>query len=361
VPQPWLTVVIPTYNEAANIGPLLAALRQTLGTIPVEYVVVDDASKDGTPEAAAAAAPDARVIVRRDERGLATAVVRGLREATGTYVAVMDADFQHPPSAVLAMLEKALDEDADLVIGSRYAAGGSQGNFGPVRRLISWGAGTIGRLALPPVRRFKLTDPMSGLFLVRRDKVDVDSLRPSGYKILLEILGRAPLERVTEAGYVFQDRRGGESKLGAGVMGQYLAHAVRLGIDHPENRRMAKFALVGMTGVVVNLALLWLLHGRLGLHDLVAVPIAVEASILSNFLLNDRFTFHDRQRGHAMKRLLQFNTVSLLALLVNLAAYTILAKGIGLHYLLAEAIAIVVAFGANYMGNLQWTYRPERV
>lgn len=356
---PWLSVVIPTYNEAANIGPLLTALRAALGSVPVEFVVVDDNSKDGTPEAARAALPEARVIVRKDERGLATAVVRGLREAAGTYVAVMDADFQHPPSAVLAMLEKALDEDADLVIGSRYADGGSQGNFGPVRRLISWGAGTIGRVALPPVRRFKLTDPMSGLFLVRRDKVDADALRPAGYKILLEILGRAPLERVVEVGYVFQDRRGGESKLGAGVMGQYLAHAVRLGIDHPDNRRMAKFALVGLTGVLVNLAILWALHGQLGLHDLVAVPIAVEASILSNFLLNDRFTFKDRQRGHVAQRLAQFNVVSLVALVVNLAAYTVLAKGLGVHYLVAEAVAIVVAFGANYAGNLHWTYGLE--
>lgn len=357
--QPWLSVVIPTYNEAANIGPLLTALRESLGSIPVEFVVVDDNSKDGTPQAARTALPEARVIVRTEERGLATAVVRGLREATGTYVAVMDADFQHPPSAVLAMLEKALDEDADLVIGSRYATGGSQGNFGPVRRMISWGAGTIGRLALPPVRRFNLTDPMSGLFLVRRDKVDPDRLRPHGYKILLEVLGRSALERVVEVGYVFQDRRGGESKLGAGVMWQYLTHAVVLGADHPDNRRMFKFALVGLTGVVVNLALLWLLHGRLGLNDLVAVPIAVEASILSNFFLNDRFTFKDRQRGHVAQRFLQFNIVSLLALVVNLVAYTILAKGMGVHYLVAEFIAIVVAFGVNYAGNMHWTYGLE--
>lgn len=356
---PWLSVVIPTYNEAANIGPLLTALKATMGTIPVEYVVVDDDSRDGTPAAAAAAAPEARVIVRTDEKGLATAVVRGMREAKGTYVAVMDADFQHPPAAVLSMLEKALDEDADLVIGSRYAAGGSQGNFGPARRAISWGAGLIGRLALPPVRRFGLTDPMSGLFLVRRDKVDADALRPAGYKILLEVLGRSPLERVVEVGYQFQDRRGGESKLGAGVMWQYLTHAVGLGLAHPDNRRMGRFALVGLTGVVVNLAILWLLHGRLGLHDLIAVPIAVEASILSNFLLNDRFTFQDRQRGHMARRLLQFNLVSLTALVVNLVAYTIFNEGMGIHYLAAEALAIVVAFGANYAGNLHWTYGLE--
>lgn len=351
---PLLSVVVPTYNEEANIGPLLAALRDSLAGIPYEAIVVDDASKDATADNARAFG--ARVIVRRDERGLATAVVRGLREARGTYVAVMDADFQHPPATVRALLEKAQADDADLVIGSRYAPGGSEGSFGPLRRTISWGAATIGKLALPPIRKFGVTDPMSGLFLVRRAAVDADALRPHGYKILLEILGRTPLERVAEVPFTFAERRGGESKLGAGVMVQYVRHMAVLGYGHPENRRAASFAFVGLTGIVVNLTLLWLLHGQLGLHDLVAVPIAVEASILSNFLLNDRFTFKDRRHDHVLQRLAKFNTVSLLALLINVAAYTILARGLGLHYLLAEFIAILVAFGANYMGNLHWTY-----
>lgn len=354
--QPWLSVVVPTYNEAANIGPLLTALRQVLGGVGHEIVVVDDDSRDATAANARAAAPDARVIVRKGERGLATAVVRGLREATGTYVAVMDADFQHPPEAVLAMLDKALATDADLVVGSRYAKGGSEGNFGPLRRLMSHGAAAIGKAALPPLRRFKVTDPMSGLFLVRRDRVDPDALRPHGYKILLEILGRVPLERVAEVPYTFQDRRGGESKLGAGVVKDYLKHVGELGRDHPENRRLVKFGLVGLSGVVVNLALLYALHGVAGLPDLLAVAIAVEASILSNFLLNDRFTFGDRKHGNPARRLAQFNAVSLVALVVNLLAYTVLAKGMGVHYLVAEAVAILVAFGANYTGNLHWTY-----
>lgn len=354
--QPWLSVVVPTYNEAANIGPLLTQLRQVLGDVTHEIIVVDDDSKDATAANARAAAPDARVVVRKGERGLATAVVRGLREATGVYVAVMDADFQHPPEAVLRMLDKALSLDADLVVGSRYAKGGSEGNFGPFRRLLSHGAATIGKAALPPLRRFKVTDPMSGLFLVRRDRVDPDALRPHGYKILLEILGRAPLQRVAEVPYTFQDRRGGDSKLGAGVIGDYLRHVGGLAVDHPENRRLVKFGLVGLSGVVVNLLLLYVLHGRLGLHDLVAVPIAVETSILTNFLLNDRFTFHDRQHGHVLRRLAKFNAVSLVALLVNLVTYTLLAKGMGMHYLVAEAVAILVAFGANYTGNLHWTY-----
>ncbi len=351
---PLLSVVIPTYNEEANIGPLLRALRDSLVGIPYEAVIVDDASKDAT--AANARAEDARVIVRRDERGLATAVVRGMREAQGMYVAVMDADFQHPPETIRALLEKAMAERADLAIGSRYAAGGSQGNFGPIRRTISWGASLIGKVALPPIRKFGVTDPMSGLFLVRREAVDCDALRPHGYKILLEILGRCPLQRVVEVGYTFQDRRGGESKLGAGVMVQYVQHVALLGRDHPENRRAVKFAIVGLTGVLVNLGILWLLHGQLGLHDLVAVPIAVELSILSNFFFNDRFTFHDRRHDHFLERLAKFNAVSLLALAINFTAYALLTRGFGMDYLVAQLIAIVVAFGANYLGNVHWTY-----
>lgn len=351
---PLLSVVIPTYNEAANIGPLLVALRQALGEVPYEALVVDDDSKDAT--AVNARAEGARAIVRKGERGLATAVVRGIREAKGAYVAVMDADFQHPPEAVARLLEKARADDADVVIGSRYAAGGSEGNFGLIRRTISGGASLIGKLALPPIRKFKVTDPMSGLFLVRRAAVDCDLLRPQGYKILLEILGRVPVRKVSEVGYTFQDRRGGESKLGAGVMAQYVTHVARLGLDHPENHRAARFALVGLSGVLVNLAVLFLLHGQLGLHDLVAVPIAVELSILSNFLLNDRFTFHDRRHNHVVERLLKFNAVSLIALAINFVAYALLTRGFGVHYLVAQLIAIVVAFGANYLGNLHWTY-----
>lgn len=351
---PLLSVVIPTYNEAANIGPLLQALRASLPGVDYEALVVDDDSKDAT--AASARAEGARVIVRTAERGLATAVVRGLREARGTYVAVMDADFQHPPETVRRLLEKAMAEGADLAIGSRYAEGGSEGSFGPVRRTISWGASLIGKLALPPIRRFGVTDPMSGLFLVRRAAVDCDALRPQGYKILLEVLGRAPLRKVVEVGYTFADRRGGESKLGAGVIVQYVQHVARLGWDHPENHRAVKFALVGASGVLVNLSLLWFLHGWLGWHDLLALPIAVEASIISNFLLNDRFTFHDRRHDHVAQRLLKFNLVALLALLVNYGVYVLATRAFGLHYLAADLFAIVVAFGANYMGNLHWTY-----
>lgn len=232
-----LSVVIPTYNEAQNIAALLPRLRAELGPpSSIELLVVDDDSKDGTAAAARKADSKSRVIVRKGERGLATAVARGFAEAQGEWVAVMDADFQHPPEAVAAMWQRAQQGDVDLVIGSRYAPGGKgDATFTASRRAVSRGAALIARMALPPVRRHRLTDPMSGLFMVRKAAVAGVRLRPTGYKILLEIVGRVPLRGVAEVGYEFQSRRAGDSKLGSRVILQYLAHVGRLGAGHKGN------------------------------------------------------------------------------------------------------------------------------
>lgn len=354
-----LSVVLPTYNEAANVGGVVRELQAALAGLTHEILVVDDNSPDGTARVAEEAG--ARVIVRTTERGLATAVVRGFQEARGDYVAVVDADGQHPPEVVRRMIDKVRVEDADLVIGSRYVEGGSVGDFGPLRRLVSLGAATIARIALPAVRQSRLTDPMTGLFLVRRSRLSPEVLRPTGYKILLEVLAKARLDRIEEVGYTFQNRRGGESKLGSGVVLQFLAHTLSLGWSHPENRRILRFGGVGLTGVVVNLGLLWSLHGLYGLHATLSAAIAVEASILSNFFLNDRFTFQDRRHHGFWTRFSRFQLVSTATLVVNLAVFSILHGYVGVWYLLAEGIAIVTAFAANYAGNMAWTYgRPTR-
>lgn len=360
-------MVVPTYNEAANIGALLRELQDVLAGVDAEYVVVDDSSKDATADAARAACPAARVVVRTDERGLATAVVRGIRESRGTYVAVMDADFQHPPAAVLRMLRKAQDTDADLVVGSRYAPGGSLGEFGAARRTLSQGATVLSRLALPPLRRGRVTDPMSGLFLVRRDRVPLDALRPRGYKILLEVIGRSPLRRIEEVGYVFQDRRGGESKLGSAVIGQYVAHLAVLAKDHPDNRRLAKFMAVGVSGIFVQLGVLYLLLASLGVHDTnqltplagrSAYAAATEAAVLSNFFLNDNWTFRDRRTMGFWGRIGLFHAVGLLAYLINNGAFFLLHdKFHVLRQTPAALVAVLIAFVANIAGNLAFTYR----
>lgn len=356
---PALSVVIPTYNEAANIGPLLVALDKVFADLDVEYVVVDDNSKDATAANGRAGSPRARVIVRTTERGLATAVVRGIQEATGTYVAVMDADFQHPPQAVRALYDKALSAQAELVVGSRYADGGTEGKFGFVRRNISRGAAWLAKAALPPVRQHGITDPMSGLFLLRRDAVDTTKLHPQGYKVLLEIMARTDFQRVAEVGYKFDTRREGDSKLGATVLWQYIVHLAALGATHPENHRIGRFIAVGASGVVVN-AIAFLILEALGLEYHVALLLAIEASILSNFALNDRYTFNDRRQGAYVTRMGLFNLVSLTSAAIQFLTVALLVDFMGMPHFAAIGVGILAGLIPNYIGNSRLTYTKQR-
>ncbi|HUR60878.1 MAG TPA: glycosyltransferase [Candidatus Thermoplasmatota archaeon] len=357
---PLVSVVIPTYNEGANIGPLLTALQTAFEGVDAEFVVVDDNSKDGTAERARVHPARPTVVVRTTERGLATAVVRGIQESQGTFVAVMDADFQHPPAAVRRLLDRAVATEADLVIGSRYAPDGTEGEFGFVRRKISSGAASMARMALPPIRQHHISDPMSGLFLVRRERVDTLALQPQGYKILLELLARVEFQRVEEVGYRFQTRREGDSKLGSAVLVQYMLHLVELGLKHKENHRALRFMAVGLSGVVVTFAVLFILHTLLGMDDLLATAIAIQVAIVTNFALNDVYTFPDRRDLPWIARLGMFELVSLAGAVVNLTVTFLLAYLIGMNAYLAQGIAVVIAYGVNYGGNLNFTYAGGR-
>lgn len=225
-----LALVIPTLHEAANIVPLLSRVRAALDPagVPYEVVIVDDDSGDGIePIVAAISAEDSRVrlIVRRGERGLAGAVLRGWAETDATHLGAMDADLQHPPE-LLPQLWAAIESGADLVIGSRYASGGSLGGWKLGRHLIS-------RLAIwmtLPVQRsgLRARDPMSGFFLVRRECIEGIALQTAGFKILLEILARADLRRVVEVPFTFGRRYAGASKAGPRVALDYLLLLFRL-------------------------------------------------------------------------------------------------------------------------------------
>jgi dolichol-phosphate mannosyltransferase len=227
-----LSVVVPTRNEAAGIEPFLAALLPALAGIDAEIVVVDD-STDGTPAAVEKRMHGSARPIRLRHRaahertgGLGGAVMVGFEAARGRFVAVMDADLQHPPDLLPLMLAAAVD-GADLVVGTRFAGAGSVGNFGPVRNAASHGAATLARLLFPK-RLAEVSDPMSGFFLVRRDRLPLSELRPRGFKILLELLVRSPSLRVAEVPFAFGERVAGESKASLREAGRYLAHLLRL-------------------------------------------------------------------------------------------------------------------------------------
>lgn len=222
-----LSLVIPTLNEAANIGPLLASLRAAVGEIPHEFIVVDDDSKDRTWEVVEQLAKehsDVRVIRRIGRRGLSSAVTEGFAAAKGDVLMVMDADGQHDPSLIRGLYD-AVIADSDLAVASRYVKGGGTHGWDERRLLLSKIATFLAR-TLPAVR---VTDPMSGFFTISQEtyKRIESRLHPRGFKILLEILGHLPPDaRVTELPLVFGLRTHGESKMTARVQLQFLRQLV---------------------------------------------------------------------------------------------------------------------------------------
>jgi dolichol-phosphate mannosyltransferase len=354
-----VSVIIPTYNEKENIAPLLSRVDKALTGYNYEILIVDDGSKDGTIEAASELASRylVKVIVRRNERGLATAVVRGLKSASGQIIGVMDADLQHPPE-VLPKLIKAIQDGADMAIASRYIPGGGCPNWGLSRRVISRVALMISHLLLPSTRAVK--DPLAGFFMFRRQKVEPDRLKPIGYKISLEVMLIGSFQNVVEVPYIFEDRSAGQSKLNPGQQLDYLKHLFSLMARTGELGMLIKFMLVGLSGVVVNEGVYWLLtrFGGLAAYDWLAVIIGIEVSIITNFVLNDTFTFAKRRAGKSfMGRLLKFNLICIAGAAIQWGLFMLFTRVFGVYDLLSNFIGIVVAFLWNYFVNRNWTWR----
>lgn len=354
-----ISIIIPTYNEAAAITPLVERLHKVLSSYRYEIVFVDDDSKDGTAEKGQALSSEypVKVMVRKGKRGLATAVVDGLPQVEGKIIGVMDADLQHPPE-VVPNLVKAIENGADMAIASRYVSGGGWQDSNFLRGLISKGAIFIAHLFLPSSRT--VSDPMSGFYMFKKEGIAGVELKPRGYKILLEMLVMGRFPRVVEVPFSFESRRLGKSKLNAKQQIEYLKHIYSLMRRKGELLRFIKFCLVGGSGVIVNEGLLWLLTEFAGLYYLVSSAISIETSIITNFTLNDFFTFSDRRtRGFKdfLKRLVKFNLVSLVGLALNWGILALLTSMLGLHYLVANLFGIAVAILWNYLANLWWTWK----
>lgn len=229
-PNQKFTLVIPTYNEAANIESLCSLLVEVLlkNNIDFEVIVVDDNSPDQTWKIARAIAEKDRrisVIRRINEKGLATAVIAGWKNAKGDILGVMDGDLQQPPETIPLLLNK-LNEDAliDVVIASRNIKGAMASRRSAWRRFVSWSGTFISTLLLPKLLA-QVSDPMSGFFILRREVIENKILTPLGYKILLEVLAKGAYRKVAEVPYVFAERKRGGSKAG---IRQYLLSFIYL-------------------------------------------------------------------------------------------------------------------------------------
>ncbi|RKX96033.1 MAG: glycosyltransferase family 2 protein [Spirochaetes bacterium] len=354
-----LSIVVPTYNERENLPLLVKRLKDSLEGVEFEMIVVDDDSPDETWKLAEELRKDypfIRVIRRIDEKDLSTAVLRGFEESHAEIVAVMDADLQHPPEKLRDMLNRM--ENADVVVGSRYVDGGEIEEWGILRKFYSKFATLLAHIFVPRSRVVK--DPMSGFFMLRRDVIEDVELNPMGYKILLEILAKGKYRRVEEEAIKFRRREKGESSLNMGVQLKYIRHLIKLAWETGEIYRMMKFAAIGLTGVFVNLGILWLLTEKVGIYYLISAVFSIEASIISNYFLNDIWTFRDRKEKGIkrwMGRLAKFNVVSLPSFPMQLVVMGILKEIFGVYYILAAVVGILVVFVWNFVANSLWTWR----
>ena len=319
-----LAVVVPAYNERENVPRLVDALRRVLEGVAWQLIVVDDDSPDGTAERVEALAEvDGRVscLQRIGRRGLSSACIEGVEAAQAPVVAVMDADLQHDERLLPRMLSTLREESLDLVIGSRHVEGGDAvEGLGRFRRGVSGAAAWMSRLVL----RARVSDPMSGFFMLRRERflALVPRLSAKGYKILLDLMASSPEPLAfKELPYRMRARQLGESKLDALVMWEYLALLIEKGVAGVLPARFVLFVMVGATGVVVHLAALGLLHRLVGMEFVASQGMATWVAMSSNFVINNRFTYHDRRlRGGAFWRgLLSFYVACLLGALVNMA------------------------------------------
>ena len=326
-----LTIVIPTLNERDNIEPLLALITRALPGTAWEVIFVDDDSADGTASHVRALArrdPRIRCLQRIGRRGLSTACIEGVLACASPYVAVMDADLQHDERLLPQMIRHLDSGNFDLIVGSRYVAGGGIGAWDRGRARISGLATRLARIICKP----EIADPLSGFFMCRREVFEQALRRMSGqgFKVLLDLLASSPEPlRVCEIPYEFRERQHGESKLDTLIAWEYGMLLADKLVGRFIPVRFALFGLIGGVGLVIHLAVLWIGLNLLAAEFRAAQTGATILAMTSNFFLNNQFTYRDhRLHGfHLLRGLATFYLICGLGAVANVGVASYVFNG----------------------------------
>ena len=292
---PVLSVIVPTYNEAINLERLMRKLADALAPIFWEVIIADDNSPDGTHRIAKALAnsnPRVRCLRRIGRRGLAGACIDGILSSSAPYVVVMDGDLKHDEAVLMRMLHRLEDDECDIVVGTRYAEGGSAAGLGGSRGIVS---GIATRLA-HRVLGVKVSDPMSGFFMMRREHFEefATSLSHDGFKILLDILATARGDlRIAEEPYSFREREQGESKFDFRAVLDFLGLLIAKASGDVIEPRFLPYAFVGTMGIFLHFIILKsaLQFGNVNFET--AQIAATFCAMVGNFLFNNGITYKD--------------------------------------------------------------------
>jgi dolichol-phosphate mannosyltransferase len=359
-----LTIVPPTFNEKGNVKPLLNAIEKTFKNKKINYEVlfVDDSS-DETPEVIQKEIKDRknmniRMIHRPKERrtGLATAFIEGFEDAKGEYICCIDSDLQHPPEKIYNLYQKAIEDRAEIVFGTRYTKGGSAEGLGSLktfygiyRRTVSMGLKYFTQIIFIPTRQ--TSDPLGGFFLLKKSILKGAKLYPRGFKISVEVLMRTKHNKVSEVPYKFLARENDDSKATLKQGMEFFKHLWNIFTTIPEAARFLKFCIVGGSGVFVNLGTLFVLVEFFHFGKTTGWALAVILSIFTNYFLNSIFTYGDKKsetRNESMRRVLFYYLISFFTMFFNFLVYQSLLN-FGVYYLLGAFAGILTATVLNFI------------
>lgn len=282
-------------------------------------------------------------------------MLEGLRAARAPWVCVMDADLQHPPELIPGLLDRAQISKADMVIASRRAKQSNAKRLGAVRTFISRTLDILARMMFPANLR-GITDPLTGFFLARRDAIDINKLRPNGFKILLEILVRFPTLQVAEVPFDFGARHAGKSKASPTEVGRYLSllWSLRFGNDAGQ---LIRFTLVGISGLLVNSLALAVVTDGLGVYFMVSTAFATLSSTVWNFVLTEYWVFGQRKRQAGLvKRFAMFFFMNNIALMLRGPIIYGLTSGLNVHYLVSNLVSLGVLMLLRYFLADAWIW-----
>lgn len=348
-----ISIIVPTLNEESNLKELFERINSALNW-DYEIIIVDSNSKDKTRDVAKQLSKKYPVkAFNTGKLDLSNSVVFGISKAKGELIAVMDADLQHPPEMLPKMLQALEKKSADIVIASRFAKG-AKINFGLQRTIVSKVFIFLSHVCCP--KSHNIRDTSTGFFAFRKEIIKNVKLRPVGFKILLEILAKGDYKDVVETPFNFRERKKGKSKFNMKQTKLSFKHLWRIAKYNREHIRIGKFCIVGASCVAVNEGLLWLLTDLAKMHYLVSGAIAIELSILANFVLNDVWTFRKERKGRYLTRLGKFNFARLIAVGINFLALWFFTW-LGLHYLISNLIGIILATVLTYFSSLWWVWK----
>lgn len=359
------SIIVPTRNEAGNVPLLLERLGPVVDGHDAEIIFVDD-SDDDTPEVVSRSRGLVSVPVRllhrtpgEREGRLGGAVVAGLRIATRRFMIVMDGDLQHPPEVIPDMLTLAERDSLDMVIANRYCQGGSSASFSTERQILSSGFTMLSKAMFPRKLR-SVDDPMTGFFLVRRNQLDIDTFRPNGFKILLEILARTPALKIGSVPFVFGERIAGESKASLAEGMRLISLLVNLRFGNAATK-FINFGLVGVSGLLINSLLLAFWTETIGIFYMLSLILATQGSTLWNFVLSEHLVFRSiHSRQGELSRAARFFLMNNGALITRGPVVFLLTSTLGLNYLISNIVSMAMILVVRFAlaDSLIWKTTP---